>query len=180
MIQEFHYNWFIVQRIITDITNNQAPPEPALALAPQVPPGPPVLLHTPPSSSSSNSLTSTPHSSPTPSTSGTRPKGLQPPTSAAFTARRDPSGASTSRTKTTPQPSTSTQGSTCNLRQLEKVDNKELHTRKQQFLKRCPSTKDSVRKKVKKSMAKVHKVTDMFPPISQNSSSSSTAQFTLT
>jgi len=78
MIPEFHYNWFIVQRITVDITNNQAPPVPATALAPQVPPGPPVPLHTPPSSSSSNSSTSTPHSSPTPSRSGTRPLRQHP------------------------------------------------------------------------------------------------------
>jgi hypothetical protein len=75
----------------------------------------------------------------------------------------DPSGASTSGTTPAPHPSMYKEAH--NLRDLEKVDYKELHTGKQQFLKRCISTRASVRKQDEKSVAKVSKVTDMFLPI---------------
>ncbi len=90
--------------------------------------------------------------------------------------------ASMSGTHLAPQPRPSTPGtqapggSARNLRHLQKVDYKELHTGKaqflerEQFLKQCSSARISVRK----SVAKVRKVTEMFLPISRNSSSSST------
>jgi hypothetical protein len=88
---------------------------------------------------------------------------------------------STSGMTPAPQTSTSTKGSTHNLSQLDKINYKELHTgasqysQWQDFLKRCASTQNLVSKQVKKSIDKVRKVTDMVPPVSKNSSSSSTA-----
>jgi hypothetical protein len=46
---------------------------------------------------------------------------------------------------------------------------------RQQFLKRCRSTRKSVGKAVQQTVDKVRKVADEFPAISRHSSSSSTA-----
>ncbi len=121
--------------------------------------------------SSGSPTTSSPHSSPTPSTSGTRPKqALLPKTQSS---QPDPSGASTSGT--TPQPPAA---KAHNLRQRSKVNYKDLNTgasqfRRAEFRKRCSRAGASVRK----SVAKVRKMSlaELFPPISRNSSSSSTA-----
>jgi hypothetical protein len=115
--------------------------------------------------------TSSPHSSPTPSTSGTRPK--QTPFPKAQNSQPDPSGASTSGT--TPQPPAA---KAHNLRQRSKVNYKDLNTGASQFgraefRKRCSRAGASVRK----SVSKVRKMSlaELFQPISQNSWSSSTA-----
>jgi hypothetical protein len=113
---------------------------------------------------------STPHSSPTPSTSGMRPNQTQlTPTGHKH---QDPSGASTS--DTTPPSSASNH----NLRPRPKVDYKDLNTSasqfgRDQFQKRCSRAGATARK----SVAKVRKMSlaELFPPIYQNSSSSSTA-----
>jgi hypothetical protein len=125
-VPEFQYNWTTVPKLQPlDPANapitlaNTAPPA-----APTAPALPPV---SPPSPDSSGSpATSSPHSSPTPSTSGTRPK--QTPLPKAQHSQPDPSGASTSGT--TPQPPAA---KTHNLRQRSKVDYKELNTCASQF-----------------------------------------------
>jgi hypothetical protein len=160
---EFQYNWTTVPKL--------QPLGPTNTLVSANPPAtPPAPAPTPPTSSSSNSSTtaSSPHSSPTPSTSGTRPKQTVAPK--APTAKPDPSGASTSGTT----PPTKAHF----LRQRPKVDYKELNTGatkfgRAEFRKRCSKAGASVRK----SVAKVRKMSlaELFPPISRNSSSSSTA-----
>jgi hypothetical protein len=172
-VPEFQYNWTSVPKLqplgpstmgTAPTLTNTAPP----VAPPTLPPAP----ASPPDTGSSASTTlSTPHSSPTPSTSGTRPKQskLQP----TGHQQPDPSGASTSGT--TPF---SGAEKTQNLRQRPKVDYKDLNTGalqfgRDQFWKRCSSAGASVRK----SVAKVRKMSlvELFPPISRNSSSSSTA-----
>jgi hypothetical protein len=160
---EFQYNWTTVPRL--------QPLGPTHTLVSANPPAtPPAPAPTPPTSSGSASSTtaSSPHSSPTPSTSGTRPR--QPSTPKAPIVKPDPSGASTSGT--TPPAKTHF------LRQRPKVDYKELNTGgtkfgRAEFRKRCSKAGASVRK----SVAKVRKMSlaELFPPISRNSSSSSTA-----
>jgi transposase InsO family protein len=160
---EFQYNWTTVPKL--------QPLGPTNTLVSANPPAtPPAPAPTPPTSSSSNSSTtaSSPHSSPTPSTSGTRPKQTAAPK--APTGKPDPSGASTSGT--TPPAKAHF------LRQRPKVDYKELNTGatkfgRAEFRKRCSKAGASVRK----SVAKVRKMSlaELFPPISRNSSSSSTA-----
>jgi len=120
-IPDFQYNWTTVPRLLPlDPTN--APASAALPTAPPVPAPPPA---SPPSPDSSNSpATSSPHSSPT---SGTRPKST-PLTKTTQPSKPDPSGAST--LGTTPQPSTA---KAHNLRQLSKVDYKDLNTSASQF-----------------------------------------------
>ncbi len=164
-VPEFQYNWTTVPRL--------QPLDPTSATASAVPTANPPALAQPPASppspdSSSSPTTSSPHSSPTPSTSGTRPK-LMPPTETQQ-SKPDPSGASTSGT--TPQ------AKAHNLRQCSKVNYKDLNTGASQFgraefRKRCSRAGASVRK----SVAKVRKMSlaELFPPISRNSSSSSTA-----
>ena len=160
---EFQYNWTTVPRL--------QPLGPTHTLVSANPPAtPPAPAPTPPTSSGSASSTtaSSPHSSPTPSTSGTRPR--QPSTPNAPIVKPDPSGASTSGT--TPPAKTHF------LRQRPKVDYKVLNTGgtkfgRAEFRKRCSKAGASVRK----SVAKVRKMSlaELFPPISRNSSSSSTA-----
>jgi hypothetical protein len=136
------------------------------------PPGPLQHPASPPNSTASGSpATSSPRSSPTPSTSGTRPK--QTPPQKVQQSQPDPSGASTSAT--TPQPPAA---KAHNLMQRSKVDYKDLNTGASQFGRaefqiRCSRAGASARK----SVAKVRKMSlaELFPPISQNSSSSSTA-----
>ncbi len=108
---------------------------------------------------------SSPHSSPTPSTSGTRPKST--PLSKTQHSQPDASGTSTSGT--TPQPPAA---KAHNLRQRSKVDYKDLNTSASQFgraefRKRCSKAGASVRKSMS--------LAELFPPISRNSSSSSMA-----
>ncbi len=95
-VPEFQYNWTSVPRLQPlGPSTTSAPPIPANTAPPVAPPAPPLPPASPPSSGSSTlPATSTPHSSPTPSTSGTRPKQPQPPP--AQQSKRDPSGASTS------------------------------------------------------------------------------------
>jgi hypothetical protein len=171
-VPEFQYNWTTVPKLQPlDPSTTIAPPTPASAALPGAPPAPPILPGSPPSSDSSTSLaTSTPHSSPTPSTSGTRPKQPQP--APVLQTQPDPSGASTSGN--TPK----SQAKTHNLRQQNKVDYKDLNTGASQFgraefRKRCSKAGASLRK----SVAKVRKMSlaELFPPISRNSSSLSTA-----
>jgi len=164
-VPEFQYNWTTVPKL--------QPLGPASTLISTAPPAVPTAT-TPTSSTStgtnstSSTTASSSHSSPTPSTSGTRPKQISAPK--APTAKPDPSGASTSGTT----PPTKTHF----LRQRSKVDYKELNTGaakfgRAEFRKRCSKAGASVRKLV----AKVRKMSlaELFPPISQNSSSSSTA-----
>ena len=125
-VPEFQYNWTTVPRLQPlDPTN--APANAALPAAPPtVPPAPaqpPVSLPSPDSSRSP--ATSSQHS-PTPSTSGTRPKSA--PLAKTQQAKPDPSGASTSGT--TPQPQ---MAKAHNLRQRSKVDYKDLNTDASQF-----------------------------------------------
>jgi hypothetical protein len=164
-VPEFQYNWTTVPKLQplgpTNTSSSAAPPAAPPAAAP--PPAAPAN-----SGSTSSTTASSPHSSPTPSTSGTRPK--QTFTSKAPATKPDPSGASTSGT--TPP------AKAHNLRQRTKVDYKELNTGasrfgRANFRKRCSKAGASVRK----SVAKVRKMSlaELFPPISRNSSSSSTA-----
>ncbi len=170
-VPEFQYNWTTVPKLQPlDATN--APITPANRAPPAAPPAPALPPVSPPSPDSSGlPTTSSPHSSPTPSMSGTRPKQTPPPKTQS--SPPDPSGASTSGT--TPQPPVA---KAHNLRQHSKVDYKDLNTGASQFgrvefQKRCSRTGASVRK----SVAKVRKMSlaKLFPPISQNSSSSSMA-----
>jgi len=164
-VPEFQYNWTTVPKL-QPLGPTNAPSNVAPSAAPPAPGPTPVA---PPSSGSSSSTTaSSPHSSPTPSTSGTRPK--QPSSPKAPVAKPDPSGASTS--------GTIPPAKAHNLRQRAKVDYKELNTGaskfgRSEFRKRCSKAGASVRK----SVAKVRKMSlaELFPPISRNSSSSSTA-----
>ncbi len=170
-VPEFQYNWTTVPRLQPlDPTN--APIIPANTAPPAAPPVPPLPPASPPSSDTNASpATSSPRSSPTLSTSGTRPKQTPPPK--VQLPQPDPSGASTSGT--TPQAQST---KSHNLRQRSKVDYKDLNTGASQFgrakfWKRCSRAGASVRK----SVAKVRKMSlaELFPPISRNSSSSSTA-----
>jgi hypothetical protein len=164
-VPEFQYNWTTVPKL-QPLGPTNAPSNVAPSAAPPAPGPTPVA---PPSSGSSSSTTaSSPHSSPTPSTSGTRPK--QPSSPKAPVAKPDPSGASTS--------GTIPPAKAHNLRQRAKVDYKELNTGaskfgRSDFRKRCSKAGASVRK----SVARVRKMSlaELFPPISRNSSSSSTA-----
>jgi len=172
-VPEFQYNWTSIPKLqplgpklagTTPPATNPAPP-----LAPQAPPPAPA---SPPHTESSNSTpSSSPHSSPTLSTSGKRPKQTQP---APISLKQpDPSGASTSGT--TP---TSSASKNHNLRPRAKVDYKDLNTGalqfgRDQFRKRCSRAGAPVRKFVDK--VRKMSLAELFPPISQNLSSSSTA-----
>jgi len=172
-VPKFQYNWTSVPRLQPlGPSTTSAPPIPANTAPPVAPPAPPLPPDAPPSSGSSTSpRTSTPHSSPTPSTSGTRPR--QPQQATVQQPQPDPSGASTSGN--TPQ----TQATKAhNLRHRTKVDYKNLNTGalqfgRAEFRKRCSKAGASVRK----FMAKVRKMSlaELFPPISRNSLSFSTA-----
>jgi hypothetical protein len=170
-VPEFQYNWTTVPKL-QPLDPDNAPITPANTAPPVAPPAPPLPPVSPPSSDTRTSTaTSSPRSSPTASTSGTRPK--QTATPKVQQAQPDPSGASTSGT--TPQAQAT---KTHNLRQRSKVDYKDLNTgasqfRPAEFQKRCSQAGASVRK----SVAKVRKMSlaELFPPISRNSSSSSTA-----
>jgi hypothetical protein len=164
-VPEFQYNWTTVPKLQplgpTDAPSNAA--------SPAAPPAPaPAPVAQPSSGSNSSTTASSPRSSPTTSTSGTRPKQAVFPK--APVTKPDPSGASTSGTT----PPTKAH----NLRQRAKVDYKELNTGaskfgQSDFRKRCSKAGASVRK----SVARVRKMSlaELFPPISRNSSSSSTA-----
>jgi transposase InsO family protein len=162
---EFQYNWTTVPKLQplnpAHTVINTAPPAttPAPVASPATTTG---------TSSTSSTSGSSLHSSPTPSTSGTKSKHTPAPRTTG--TRPDPSGASTSGTT----PTTKTHF----LRQRPKVDYKELNTGatrfgRAEFRKRCSKAGASVRK----SVAKVRKMslTELFPPLSRNSSSSSTA-----
>jgi hypothetical protein len=128
-VPEFQINWTSVLKLQPlGPTTTSAAPIPASTAPPVAPPAPPLPPASPPTSGSSTSpAMSTPHSSPTRSTSGTRPKQPQPPPAQqpqpppAQQPQPDPSGASTSGK--TPQ----TQATKAhNLRQRTKVDYKDL------------------------------------------------------
>jgi len=172
-VPEFQYNWTSVLKLqplghkLAGTTPPATNPAPPLA-----PPAPPPAPASPPHTESSNSTSSSsPHSSPTLSTSGKRPKQTQP---APISLKQpDPSGASTSGT--TP---TSSASKNHNLRPRAKVDYKDLNTGalqfgRDQFRKRCSRAGASVRKFVDK--VRKMSLAELFPPISQNLSSSSTA-----
>jgi hypothetical protein len=150
-------------------------------------------------SSNTSSRPSTTPSSPRPSTSGTAPRARY--TSSTATASTPPSGYSSTDTAPSrsptppvqvhPQPTTATptnqakaitpKGSGRLLRLRPDVNYRDLHLGRnlllgrQQFLKRCRSTRKSVGKAVQQTVDKVRKVADEFPAISRHSSSSSTA-----
>jgi hypothetical protein len=162
-VHEFQYNWTSVPRLQplgpSTTSTPPTPANPAPPVAPPASPLPPVSLKS--SGSSTSPATSMPHSSPAPSTSGTRPKQPQPPM--AQQPQLDPSGASTSGK--TPQ---TTATKVHNLRQRTKVDYKDVDTGASQFgraefQKRCSRAGASVRK----SVAKVRKITlaKLFLPI---------------
>jgi hypothetical protein len=164
-VPEFQYNWTTVPKL-----QPLGPTHTPVSAAP--PAAPPAPTPTPASQAntgaSSSTTASSPHSSPTPSTSGTRPKQNLVPR--APSTKPDPSGASTSGT--TPPAKAHF------LRQRTKVDYKELNTGaskfgRAEFRKRCSKAGASVRK----SVARVRKMSlaELFPPISRNTSSSSTA-----
>ncbi len=177
---EFQYNWTSIPRLqplgpTISVPPALAPTAPTAPTNPQQPPQPPVQPPAPPTppelGSCGSSSSSLPHSSPTPSTSGTRPKTNPAPISNSTPP--DPSGAFMSGTKSATPDSNSR-----NLRQRTKVDYKDLHTGatafgRNKFRKRCSKAGASVQK----SVAKVRKMSlaELFPPISRNSSSSSTA-----
>jgi hypothetical protein len=120
-VPEFQYNWTMVPKL-QPLDSANAPITPANAAPPAAPPAPALPPVSPPSTDSSGSpAMSSPHSSPMPSTSGTRPK-LAPPTKTPQ-SKPDPSG-------TNPQPSTA---KAHNLRQRSKVDYKDLNTHASQF-----------------------------------------------
>ncbi len=78
-VPEFQYNWTSVPKLqpLGPSTANTAP-TPANTAPPVAAPAPPLAPASPPSTGSSVSpAMSTPHSSPTPSTSGARPKQLK-------------------------------------------------------------------------------------------------------
>jgi hypothetical protein len=125
-VPEFQYNWTTVPRLqpLDPANSTIIPANPAAPTNPPAPPLPPTAS-TPSSDTSTSSATSSPRSSPTPSTSGTRPKQTPPRTQQP---QPDPSGASTSGT--TPQ---APAPKSHNLRQHAKVDYKELNTGASQF-----------------------------------------------
>jgi hypothetical protein len=129
-VPEFQYNWTSIPRLQPLGPTVTAPSTPAQIPAPTPPMAPPVLQPAPASppdaTSSGSSSSSSLHSSPTPSTSGTRPKQTQPTTTTA--TKLDPSGASTSGT--TPPTSASKEH---NLRLRTKVDYMDLNTGASQF-----------------------------------------------
>jgi hypothetical protein len=125
-VPEFQYNWTTVPKL-QPLDPANAPIAPANTAPPAAPPAPALPPVAPPSPDSSGlPTTSSPHSSPTPSTSGTRPK--QAPLPKAQNSQPDPSGASTSGT--TPQPLAA---KAHNLRQCSKIDYKDLNTGASQF-----------------------------------------------
>jgi hypothetical protein len=149
--------------------------------------------------SNTSSGPSTTPSSPRPSTSGTAPRPRY--TSSTETASTPPSRYSTTdtapsrsptppvqihsqppaATPTNPVKATTPKGSGRLLRLRPDVNYRDLHLGRnlllgrQQFLKRCRSTRKSVGKAVQQTVDKVRKVADEFPAISRHSSSSSTA-----
>jgi hypothetical protein len=143
-VPEFQYNWTSVPKLQPlGPSMTATAPIPTNTIPPVAPPAPPLPPVSPPSSGSSASpANSTPHSSPTPSTSGTRPKQTLP--QPAQQPQPDPSGASTSGT--TPQTKAT---KAHNLRQRPKVDYKDLNTGasqfgRDQFRKRCSRAGASV------------------------------------
>jgi hypothetical protein len=158
-----------------------------------------------PSSTTSSSRPSTTPSSPRPSTSGTVPRARYSsstdtaPTprssySTTDTAPGTPTPPTSSRSPTPPAPApppaintpptvkaTTPKGSGRLLRLRPDVNYRDLHLGRnlllgrQQFLKRCRSTRKTVGKAVQQTVDKVRKVADEFPAISRHSSSSSTA-----
>jgi hypothetical protein len=150
-------------------------------------------------SSNTSSRPSTTHSSPRPSTSGTVPKARY--TSSTESASTPPSRYSTTDTGPSRSPTppvqvhppppaatptntvkaTTPKGSGRLLRLRPEVNYRDLHLGRnlllgrQQFLKRCRSTRKTVGKAVQQTVDKVRKVADEFPAISRHSSSSSTA-----
>jgi hypothetical protein len=122
-VPEFQYIWTSIPRLQPlGPSATSAALTPASSAPPAAPPAPPLPPGSPPSSGSSTSpATSTRHSSPTPSTSGTRPK--QPQLQPAPQQQPDPSGASTSGH--TPQAKAT---KAHNLRQRPNVDYKDLNT----------------------------------------------------
>jgi hypothetical protein len=172
MVPEFQYNWTSIPRLQPLGSTLAVPMTPAPAPAPTPHVAPPAPASPPDTNSSGSTSSSSPHSSPTLSTSSTStPKQIQPATISSN--KPDPSGASTSGI--TPPTSASENH---NLRPRVKVDYKDLNTGasqfwRDQFRKRCSRGGASVRK----SVAKVQKMSlaELFPPISQNLSSSSTA-----
>jgi len=133
-VPKFCFNWMTVPLVTADFENNQAQAAPLPA--PQAHQGRPAPPPTPPMLSSSSS--SLPHSSPTPLTSGTQPQLMPWPSFSGTQVTRDPSGASTLGTCPVSQPTLSTltyiKGTTRNLRQLQKVNYKQLHPGKAQFV----------------------------------------------
>jgi hypothetical protein len=148
-------------------------------------------------SSNTSSRPSTTPSSPRPSTSGTVPKARY--SSSTDTAPTPRSHCSTtdsapSRSPTPPAPApppvvntpptvnaTTPKGSGRLLRLRPEVNYPDLHLGRnlllgrQQFLKRCRSTRKTVGRAVQQTVDKVQKLTDEFPVISRHSLSSSTA-----
>jgi hypothetical protein len=150
-------------------------------------------------SSNNSSRPSTTPSSPRPSTSGTVPKArytsstesASTPRSSYSTTDTGPSRSPTPPVQVHPPPpaatptntvkATTPKGSGRLLRLRPDVNYRDLHLGRnlllgrQQFLKRCRSTRKSVGKAVQQTVDKVRKVADEFPAISRHSSSSSTA-----
>ncbi len=149
-------------------------------------------------SSNTSSRPSTTPSSPRPSTSGTIPRAryssstdtAPTPRSMYSTTDTAPSQSPTPPTPalppaiTTPPPvvkSTTPKGSGRLLRLQPDVNYRKLHLGRnlllgrQQFLKRCRSTRKTVGKAVQQTADKVQKLAEEFPVISRHSSSSSTA-----
>jgi hypothetical protein len=148
-------------------------------------------------SSNTSSRPSTTPSSPRPSTSGTIPRARY--SSSTDTARTPRSTCSTtdtapSRSPTPPAPvpppvvntpptvkAMSPKGSGRLLQLCPDVNYRDLHLGRnlllgrQQFLKRCRSTRKTVGKAVQQMVHKVQKLAEEFPVISRHSSSSSTA-----
>jgi len=154
-VAEFPYNWTSIPRLqplgptisVPPAPVTTAPTAPArIQLPPQPQVQPPAPQPPPEPSPSSSSSSSSPHSSPMPSTSGTCPRTTK--TNPPKSTQLDPSGASTSGTK-----SPAVDPATRNLRQRTKVNYKDLHTEasafgRNEFRKRCSKAGASVKKSV--------------------------------
>jgi hypothetical protein len=86
-VPEFQYNWISVPKLqpLDPGITGTAPPATNTALPVAPPALPPAPASPPDTGSSASTTSSTPHSLPTPSTSGTRPSGTTPPSCAMKT-----------------------------------------------------------------------------------------------
>jgi len=181
------------------VTQPPAPPPVLAAKQPKASTSARARLPSSTTSSNNSSRNSTKPSSPRPTTSGTVPRARYSsstdtapmPRSTCSTTDTAPSQSPTPPAPATAQPqavntppmvkSTTPKGSRRLLLLRPDVNYRDLHLGRnlllgrQQFLKRCRSTRKSVGKAVQQTVDKVQKLAEEFPVISRHSSSSSTA-----